>query len=278
MNRQQWLEWRRGGIGSSDAPIIMGVSPWCTPHQLWERIILRKETESNYAMDRGTKLEEPARQCFERLMDVELFPKNVQHKSRPWMRASLDGIDIDEKIMVEIKCPLKKENHELAKQGKVPELYYPQVQHQLEVTGLDGMYYFSFDGKEGVIVEVERDQKYIDQMVQEEETFWGCVSLLKPPPLSPKDHLDFESNSAWRSLVESYKSVNEQKKQLEEQFKDLTKQEELIKRSLIDFSNGLSAYGCGIRLTKIFSKRSSRLLKDPRTQWYRFGRLQIKTS
>jgi len=25
----QWLAWRRAGIGASEAPVIMGLSPWC---------------------------------------------------------------------------------------------------------------------------------------------------------------------------------------------------------------------------------------------------------
>ena len=33
---EEWLDWRKKGIGSSDAPIIMGVSPWKTPFELWE--------------------------------------------------------------------------------------------------------------------------------------------------------------------------------------------------------------------------------------------------
>lgn len=254
MNQQQWLDWRRKGVGSSDSPIIMGVSPWSTRYQLWEQKISGKETECNYAMQRGTNLEEPARQCFENMMDVEVFPKNVEHKKFPWMRASFDGIDLDGKVLVEIKCPLKKENHELAKQGKVPEVYYPQLQHQLEVSGLDGMYYFSFDGSEGVIVEVERDQKYIDKMIKEEEGFWACVSNKTPPPLSSRDCIDLENDKEWRSLAVQWKSISEKKRDLAEQLKDIVNQEELLKESFIKQARGLSAYGCGIKLTKYFQK------------------------
>ena len=32
---QEWLIWRAQGIGASDAPIIMGVSPWSNIIALW---------------------------------------------------------------------------------------------------------------------------------------------------------------------------------------------------------------------------------------------------
>lgn len=31
----EWLMWRSQGIGASDAPVIMGVSPWSDPVSLW---------------------------------------------------------------------------------------------------------------------------------------------------------------------------------------------------------------------------------------------------
>ena len=34
-NTPEWLEFRRKKIGASDAPIILEVSTWKTPYQLW---------------------------------------------------------------------------------------------------------------------------------------------------------------------------------------------------------------------------------------------------
>ena len=54
------------------------------------------------------------------------------------MRASLDGISMDQEIL-EIKCPYKPNrldsDHQKTKEGKIPEKYWPQLQHQLEVFG-----------------------------------------------------------------------------------------------------------------------------------------------
>ena len=35
-DRQQWLIDRTKGIGGSDAPVILGISPYKTPYQLWQ--------------------------------------------------------------------------------------------------------------------------------------------------------------------------------------------------------------------------------------------------
>lgn len=36
MNRQEWLEQRKSGIGASDAASIIGLNPWKTNVRLWE--------------------------------------------------------------------------------------------------------------------------------------------------------------------------------------------------------------------------------------------------
>lgn len=176
MSRQTWLEWRRHGIGASDAPIIMGVSPWKTIDQLWEEKLTAIDVQiENDNMRYGKEREEMARQMFERMTGHVMFPdRKYMHPTMPWLRATLDGIDIDEKIMVEIKNPNKKD-HLLAINKQVPEKYYPQCQHQMLVKELDRMFYFSCHGDDGQIVEVLRDELYIERMLERERLFWKCV-------------------------------------------------------------------------------------------------------
>ena len=40
----EWLENRKNHIGASDAPVVMGVSPWDTPYKLWENKLGRRIT------------------------------------------------------------------------------------------------------------------------------------------------------------------------------------------------------------------------------------------
>lgn len=240
---QQLREWRRLGIGGSDAPVIMGVSPWRTPYQLWEEKALGIDSDfDSSSMKRGRDLEEAARQEFEKRMNTLVAPERVIHPAKSWLRASLDGIDLNKKIMVEIKCP-GKEDHAKALSKKVPEKYIPQCQHQMAVTDLDGMYYFSFDGKEGVIVEVPRDQKYIDEMLVKESEFWDKVQKKIAPELTERDFVSFAGNKEWEDLSNRLKIIRGQKK-------DLEKEDGEILEKMLSLSQGRNAQGLSISLRK----------------------------
>jgi putative phage-type endonuclease len=124
-----WLTWRRGGLGSSDIPIIMGVSPWRTPHQLWQEKTKKIEAKqfSNFAIERGNRLEPKARAMFELLMDESFPPFVAEHPEFPQFRVSLDGWSEGLSAILEIKCP-GEADHTKAKNGEVPEKYIWQVE------------------------------------------------------------------------------------------------------------------------------------------------------
>jgi len=225
---QEWLEMRRNKIGASDAPVIMEVSPWKTPYQLWEeKLGIRKENAKTQAMQRGLDLEEKARTCFENKMDLIVLPQVIFHPKNHWMMASLDGMDVEQKHIVEIKCA-GKEDHQMAKEGKIPEKYFPQLQHQMEVTGLDMAYYFSFDGEDGVIVEVSRNTKYINELVQNEGKFYKCMQDFLPPKLSTKDY-DEKNDDVWAAAAAEWLSINRK-------LTDMEKKESEIRQTLISMS------------------------------------------
>lgn len=174
-NTPEWLEFRRKHIGASDAPAIMGVCKFNKPIDIWEeKLGLALPKEINYFMQRGKDLEFQALQMFENLTGILMIPKVVKNSNIDWMIASIDGMDFDNTKAVEIKCPGKK-NHECALDGEIPKEYFPQLQHQLAVTGLDKMYYFSYTIESNKIIEVYRDQTYIDNLLKVEEDFWDCV-------------------------------------------------------------------------------------------------------
>lgn len=167
-----WLQYRKSKICASDAPIIMSLSPWRTREQLLQEKIGVIEPQSiNSSMQRGMILEPKARSCAEEMLNTLFIPEVLQSIENPWMCASYDGICIDNKLILEIKCTNKK-NHELAKNGKIPDYYYPQVQHQIAVCDLDQCHYFSFDGSSGVVVVVDRDEDFIKSMIDMEWKFY----------------------------------------------------------------------------------------------------------
>lgn len=239
-NTEEWLEFRRNKIGSSDAPIIMGKSPWKTPQQLWEEKM--GITDSSYdstAMRRGRDLEPVARKEFERQTGLVVWPDVLIHSEHDFIIASLDGITMDGKIAVEIKCPGEK-THKMATEGKIPEHYQIQMQHQLAVTGQEWMYYFSFDGKKGIIIEVKRDDLMIDSMITKETEFYRFIKDRIPPTQLKND--DF-----WKLQASRWKELQKKKQEIEEAEKE-------CRQELISLAGGKTAYGCGVKLTKYNKK------------------------
>lgn len=188
-NTAEWEKWRLKGLGSSDAPVVMGVSPWKTRYQLWlEKLGLASSYRSNWAIERGTTLEPKARACLELLTDLSFPPKVVSHPEYEFLRASLDGYNEEKKIVLEIKCP-GKDDHKLAKKGVVPEKYIPQIQHQLMVAQAECGYYFSFDGEGGHIVEVGNDKEYQERLIRNEIAFWNLIINKVPPQYDKSDYV-----------------------------------------------------------------------------------------
>lgn len=167
----QWLELRRTKITASDAAVIMGLSPWKNKIQLYYDKKNKIESNKTSAMQRGIDLEPIARDLYEIKTGIEVIPKVIL---KDWAMASLDGMSVCGNHIVEIKCPGKKD-HDLALQGKIPEYYYPQLQHQMYVCNLSTVDYFSFDGFDGVIVNIKRDHEFIARMIIAELEFYECL-------------------------------------------------------------------------------------------------------
>lgn len=187
--KKTWLEQRRLGIGSSDAPIILGLSPWSTPYKLWcEKLSTEiPEDNGNWATARGNNLEPLARSLYEEKVG-KLFPaKNVVHSEYDFLRASLDGYNEEENIVLEIKCP-GAADHLLAVEGGVPLKYIPQLQHQLMVTGAKECHYVSYDGAQSLaLVVVQPNPEYAAELLVAEQAFWKLVQDGTPPPLTDGD-------------------------------------------------------------------------------------------
>jgi len=245
---EEWLNFRKHKIGGSDAPIVMGESPWRTPYELWEdKVGLVKNTKSSFAMSRGIELEPVARSEFERLTGKSYLPVVIQHPENDFMIASLDGLSEDETSIVEIKCP-KAVDHELAKRGHIPKHYYAQIQHQLACCSLDMAYYFSFDGEQGCVVEVYKDASYIAEMIECEYAFIQCVRQFCPPSLSDRDYTEID-DPEWQTLSQRYTSI----KRL---LSDYEKEEKEIKDRLLVLAGRSNTKGNGLKLSKVIRKGS----------------------
>lgn len=207
---QAWLDWRKKGLGASDAPIIMGVSPWKTPYKLWlEKTGKLKSEKQNWAQGRGHKLEPIARQKYEKLKGLAMPPETFTNGH---LFASLDGWNKKVNGGLEIKCP-GYPDHLTAMAGDIPEKYEWQLIHQCIVTKAKWIDYFSYhvekdaDDNTGDIACV----RFLADVLKEKEylhmagIFWTCVLTKKPPPMTDKD---FEpiTDARLLSLTQKYET------------------------------------------------------------------------
>ena len=98
----QWHELRGKGIGGSDAGIVMNVSSYKTPYELWEEKTgkVKKEFITNDAIEKGNVLEPVMYDLFKVLYGNRyevINTKDISFSSKeiPFMRANLDGALIE---------------------------------------------------------------------------------------------------------------------------------------------------------------------------------------
>ncbi len=89
---KEWHEIRRNHIGASDAPVIMGVSPWKKPIDLWkEKLGLTPPQKTTGPMIYGKQTEEIARDWFNKKIERFFQPEVHFHSEIKFLMASLDG-------------------------------------------------------------------------------------------------------------------------------------------------------------------------------------------
>lgn len=249
---QEWLDFRKTKITATDSAIIVGASHWKTRIQLYnEKIDLNvKPLYINDRMQRGLDLEPIARDLFCVRTGHDMQPRVIV---KEWAMASLDGINERNEIL-EIKCPGEKD-HSIALSGKVPDHYYPQLQHQMYVCDSQKAFYFSFDGMDGVIVEVFRDDEYIEKMIIEEKKFYDCLINKTPPEPSEGDYIE-RNDQLWQQCASKWRSITSSIKELE-------KEEEELRKQLVFLSGESNTKGGGISLCQIQRKGNVQYDKIP---------------
>lgn len=223
----KWKEFRRTGIGASDSAVILGISPFKTPYQLWEEKINKKDSPVSFSMKRGLDREEEARFWFELEYGTILTPKVIAHPTIPWKYATLDGINDEGDIAVEIKFANHKV-HEAAKKGYVIDYYYPQIQSQLECTGLSQMYFVSAYEIDNIteyqVVLVEKDPSFIQKMVEKEGQFYELLVANTPPPMTESDHYMPTDSFFFDHLCTLYQDIGTKIKSLQEERDEIKNQ------------------------------------------------------
>ena len=159
--------------------------------------ITKKPADSMYvndAMQRGIDFEDTAVNCFEAKTGI-LTDKCgfVKSSDVAWLGASPDRL-IDSDAILECKVPNTLTHSDYIIDGILPKKYVAQVQAQMLVTNRQRGYFISWDdrfieGLELFVVEVKRDDEYLDNLVKEVNQFNKEVDELMQQLLEKRESL-----------------------------------------------------------------------------------------
>jgi putative phage-type endonuclease len=190
--REDWLEIRKQGIGSSDAAAAVGLNPYKSQLELW-----LEKTGRDAGMPKAAPQDEESPMYWGNVLEPIVawhYSKRTKHKVRrinavlqhselPWMLANIDREVIGADDVQILECKTTGINGaRLWKEG-VPEYVQLQVMHQLAVTGKQTADVAVLLGGQTLeIHRIERDEQMIASLIELERQFWHYVESDTPPP------------------------------------------------------------------------------------------------
>lgn len=190
ITHEQWLDYRRTGIGGSDASIVAGLNPCSSLYTLYnDKLGLIPPKEDTEAMRQGRDFEDYVARRW-----MEATGKKVRRNcymwrsdEHPFMLADIDREVVGENAGLECKTTSAYNKSDL-ESGEVPLTYYVQCQHYMAVMGFDRMYLAVLVlGVGFYCFTIERDEKEIATLVHIEEMFWHRVENRQPPEIDGSD-------------------------------------------------------------------------------------------
>ncbi|WP_372887123.1 YqaJ viral recombinase family protein [Psychrobacter sp.] len=208
LSREDWLQVRRQGIGSSDAAAACGIHPYLSMLELWMTKTGRMSSNIDESIEGyspmywGNTLEPMVAKYYQEQTGNKVRRVNavLQHPDfdKAFMLANLDyAITGNDEVQI-LECKTAGEHGAKLWRDGVPLYVTCQVQHQLAVTGKQAAHIcVLLCGHEAKIYKVERDERLIESIMEHERLFWQYVETDTPP--NP-DH----SESAARALKQLY--------------------------------------------------------------------------
>lgn len=205
MTNEEWLEWRKKGIGGSDVATICGLNKYKSALELWmEKRGYKQDEEAGESAYWGTTLEHIVREEFIKRSGLEVDTINLmlKHPKYEFMLANVDGIVIDQegkKCIFEAKTASAYKADQW-KDDEIPEVYMLQIQHYMLVTGYERAYIAVLIGGNTFKYKVvDKDEELINMIIQIEKQFWDCVVNDIPPEVDGSESCTNMLNSLYAS-------------------------------------------------------------------------------
>lgn len=205
-NTPAWLRRRQTGLGASEGPAILGLSPWVSPRDVYlSKIAETIDDRQTEAMEFGHLMEPVARELFRRRHGLKSSPRYLGKISRspglirsldhPHLMASLDAV-ITEPDGQAVPGQIKnvtgwKRDAWRDADGGVPDDVKVQVIQEALVFGADHAWVLPMFGgnqfPEPIRVDVDRE--FADWWVEQSATWWAehVEARVEPDPISIDD-------------------------------------------------------------------------------------------
>lgn len=180
-------------INARDFATILGNNPYQTAFELLENKIENKHLFfGNKFTEHGNTYENIAIKVFEDTtgMKVNQTQITLKHPVYPWITGRVDGvIEIDkdyvkekdsrkrkrnfekEKIVIEVKCPLKDDRKEMLTKDNIPSHYWSQCQVYMNLMNCEKSYYIEY------YINPNNPHKYSGKLyyieIERDETWWN---------------------------------------------------------------------------------------------------------
>ena len=207
LTREEWLRYRKLGIGGSDVASLLGISRWKSEIEIWldKTNQTNEPPAENEVMTWGTIMEPVIRNHFAEITGkvvVELKAM-LQHPEYPFMIADVDGVTVDDDgnpAIFEIKTASEYKRSEWDE--GVPVYYQTQIQHYLCVTGIKKAYCAVLIGGNSFrIYEVDADDELQAMLIAVEKNFWNKVQNMIRPEMDGSDAAKNLLDSLYRGGV-----------------------------------------------------------------------------
>lgn len=205
MSEEEWLQWRKKGIGGSDAAAILGLNKYKSAFTVFlEKTTNYTERVHNDAIEAGKRLEPVIAEWFEDKTGLKTAKVNaiLQHPEYPFMLANIDRRIVGRSEGLEIKTASEYFKKEW-EGDEVPLPYLLQCNHYMAVTGYDAWWIaVLIGGNKLVYKKIERDEEVIRLLIEKEKEFWEQhVEANVPPEYDSSDNCTNYLHEQFRQSV-----------------------------------------------------------------------------
>lgn len=250
--RDEWLAWRRGGLGASDIAGVLGLSPWASPWSIWAtKVGLVEDAADSEAMEFGRMAEPMLAAYFTDRTGLVVTGQQTrcEHPERPWMRCTVDGFVFDgpSRIIDRSVPPLGVVEFKSTSEppwDEVPLHYQCQATWTLLVTGMErlwfGVIHLAFGRPRFRVYEFTLNPTDADTIQRKAAEFWALVEAGTPPPVDGSEATTDALQAAWGETTDDELELDEDGLSL---LANLT----VCRRALKDYEAKRSAYENAIR-------------------------------